>query len=289
MAATKTWTGAVDGDLNVAGNWSPSGVPVTTDTLQFISGSVSVVTNADHFDLVNAMTIVVGPEYAGKLGTSAAPLKFQNTAVLLFNGRECPNANFDFNSATLITIEGTGKLPNALDLIAGTYQSLVVKQADGLTITGGTVDAGRFVGAGSPMTDIVCAIASGVTLTNLWIKAGKITCDAAIGNLYLHGGEFTHQGTTTQDITLLEIREAGAVFKLNAPGMTLSTAKCFAGLLDATEGGDVKTISAGECWPGGIINLQNGLDNITATLTNYGGKILGGTNVTITQTLSSAG
>jgi autotransporter-associated beta strand protein len=51
-AATKTWSGAVDSNFNVAGNWSPAGVPSNGDDLVFDSDTATSLTPAN--DLTGA-------------------------------------------------------------------------------------------------------------------------------------------------------------------------------------------------------------------------------------------
>src|SRR5438876_11526024 len=40
-ASAQTWTGAANGNWNKAGNWSPSGVPVSSNNTQLIFGAAT--------------------------------------------------------------------------------------------------------------------------------------------------------------------------------------------------------------------------------------------------------
>ena len=116
--ATKTWVGA-DGNWNTAGSWSPSGVPVASDDVYFVSGSNSVTTGPS--SAVNLASLNFGTKWTGnavKLTTNATTVDYANkvgtvilegtytTVNVQATASDNPALKFDDSTVTTLRITG---------------------------------------------------------------------------------------------------------------------------------------------------------------------------------------
>ena len=100
--ATSDWTGAVNGNLGTAGNWSPATVPNTNgDTARVgtdIASAVAIDAGLTTFNAVTGMKWKVGPLMTKAIGTSGAAIQLSTGATLDYNGLNCPLASFDIET-----------------------------------------------------------------------------------------------------------------------------------------------------------------------------------------------
>src|SRR5947208_661119 len=113
--AKKTWASTSSTDFNVAGNWLPSGVPVSNDTLIFINNSIGIDTNLDQH-LLTGCTLLIYGSYTGTLGTAATPFQLGFTTLRI--------GDFDNQG---ITNTGSGRLN--LDAGSGNFTGTIVATA----------------------------------------------------------------------------------------------------------------------------------------------------------------
>ncbi len=84
--ATKTWSGAIDGNFGTAGNWVGGVAPVDTDSIIFPSGNAVSVTSG----LTTGVAIVsmwVQEGYMGSIGTAASAMTVTSLTALDYAGR----------------------------------------------------------------------------------------------------------------------------------------------------------------------------------------------------------
>ena len=100
-----TWSASGAGNANVAGNWTPNGVPASTDTVSFSSTSV---VNCN-WNITTVSSMVIGESYTGlidfaqnatiKTGLSIESegrIKSSSTAMISFDGTPAHNSNKTF-------------------------------------------------------------------------------------------------------------------------------------------------------------------------------------------------
>lgn len=255
--ATRTWLDS-NGDWEDTDNWSGATAPVTGDTVIIASGSQNITTNLDQ-SAVDELTIIIGEDFQGTIGTSGTNLEVGDDITLRFNGKRCQGCFITITSGD-VYVTGASHYPNSL-VLNGTVTSIYVSAANNLTL-GSALTATNLYLEGPQIT---ATLESGLTLTNAFVNAGVITCQAALTNLYMSGGLWKHMGTSTNDITLVELRAAQARFIWDAPGSTIGYATVYAGIFDGSVDPGAKTLTDGEVHFGGTLNLSNGLDTITAT------------------------
>ena len=278
------FTGAVSGDLNVAGNYSPSGVPIAGDTIIFDGSTNPADTSMATFNLIDTITVIVTPNQTKAIGTSGNPLQVQDAAKLFYNGPNCPQCYYAPNTCTEAHVLATmGAGGNAsLVLQSGAITSLFVSQASKLSIDG-TVTTGYF-GSG----DIVATLESGGTITTAYIAGGKYTANGTITTCDMHGGEVVYQGAS-KNITALNLKAPGVIFRWNAASSTITKINAYAGLFDATTDLNTKTITNMDIHFGATVDLRCGANVITASnAPNLYGGILEVGNNAITFTTSIA-
>ena len=75
--ATKTWTGTTNSNWNEAGNWAPSGVPSSSDSVYITSTSDDIV--GYDGSAVALADLVVGQQFTGKIGTNGTKMQIDAT------------------------------------------------------------------------------------------------------------------------------------------------------------------------------------------------------------------
>jgi hypothetical protein len=113
-------------DFKTAANFSPSGVPVDQDFLQFTDGASDVLYGLDN-NSVNLNQLVVTGGYRGNIGTASAPLKIST------DGSGDPNS---------LDLGGTGFYYN----FEGTYTAVNISGNQGTTKVKGNIGKTRIVG-----------------------------------------------------------------------------------------------------------------------------------------------
>jgi hypothetical protein len=299
--ATKQWLGTdatTPTSWAVAANWSPSGVPVTGDTVYLLNNAVDIDTGLNQ-SAVTLAALFVDQTYTGRVGTAAADMQVGATLCTIGNPSQgivaaagSPRLRFDFGTVqTAVTVVNT-------DTAASTdtgYPPVRLKgthASNTCTVLGGRV--GWAVGVGETSTIATLKIAgaganvvmgTGCTLTTITQTAGTLTINSAATTVTQTGGTLTTQGSgaiatatvsgtanlnSTGTITTLNVLNNGtANFGGNPAARTVTTPKLWKGgkILD----------------PLGVVVYTNGLALQQAKLAD-----ITGTDVGTNRTLSVA-
>lgn len=147
--ATRTWTGATDGDWAVTTNWSPSTVPVSDDDV-IIDGTVSITASLNQ-SAVDLKSLKILSTYTGNIGTSGASLQINVTSTAGGNTPTCE-------------ISGNGSFYN----LNGNYTTLKINTGLGCTtsVAGGTTTT-AYCGSGN------VNFAAGAVLTTLYVDGAN--------------------------------------------------------------------------------------------------------------------
>jgi len=162
---SKTYTGA-SGSWNVAANWTPSGVPTTSDDVIIPSGkSVSVAANAvaksislsGSLSLNNGVTLTVGTsslsgDFAVNTGGSFTMPSGSGVATLIVYGNYYNNGSTDFWKSNAIIVG---------DLLSPSSSAL---QNQGNVVVGGNI-IGAFSLTGGTGTNQIYAVNPNATVT----------------------------------------------------------------------------------------------------------------------------
>lgn len=278
--ATKLWNSTSSTDWGTAGNWSPSGVPATGDTVILANSSVNIDTTLNQ-SAVTLAALYIYQSYTGAIGTSAG-VALQVGATLCRIGDPANSATtpggagriiLDFGSVqtTCIIVNTSSASTDAAFApvsLKGTHASnkLIVyggrvESANRLPTDAATwaeVDVQAQAGVSAPMV----YLASGCTLTALNQSAGTLTINSAATTIVQSAGTLTTQGSGA--ITTVT---AGGTANLNSTG-TITTANAIGGGT-ANFSGDsqAKTVTTLKAYAGCTIKLDNGVKN-SITLTN---------------------
>jgi|ERR1051325_3504346 hypothetical protein len=267
MPTSRIWTGAVSGDVNVAGNYSPAAVPASGDSL-LIDGTAVHAVDAN----LAALAAVTLAELrikksAPAVGTTST--KFQISATIAVIGEDNPDGtpsngslvNWDAGAvATNVTVfgtalKGTGGLPPVMIMGSHANNKLTVKGGQvGLAV--GFGDTAQFpeidiVGSGA---NLVCG--SGCTLTTINQTNGNATVNSAFTTLNQSGGKLWHQGSGNAGTV-----NAGGIAYLNSTGTI--TAINATGTADLSGNPAARTAPAAgvipiKAYKGSTVNLNNG-------------------------------
>jgi len=259
--ADKIWTGVTDGDYSVSTNWSPSGVPTTSDSVYLTADySVDITAGLDQSLVAIANFVVDG--FTGKIGSLALGYLQIDPNLFSFNGSGV--SFIDIGSAAIdVDIRDTagggttrglyfkGSAIAFLSLIRGdvglAHQYGETSTAATIRVKGGTMVCGT--GASLTTVDAYGGTTKlGTSVTTLNTYAGNVTTSstAAITTLNGYGGTVTHNG-------------AGTITTANLEGATL----------DLTNSGLLRTVSTLNLRANGtivydpsivIISLQNEAD-----------------------------
>ncbi len=253
--ADKIWLGndsGNEGDLNVAANYDPSGVPVATDNLTIPAGSNAITLNLtalNNATLSGALgKVVVEPGYAQPTGLSTADWQFSCT-------------QFDFSGLGLsyIDLEASAIAPEirATQSAATGYYglNLIGSALTVVNVIGGSVAlAPRITEAATIATLRVVGstarvlVGRDVTLTTSYMTDGTVYLYCAATTATLHGGKWYS-------------REVGAIATLNVYGGTaypestgtITACNCEGGTTDFTKSGDARTVTTLKQNPGATL------------------------------------
>lgn len=147
--ATKTWTGATDGDWAVTTNWLGGVIPVDDDDV-IIDGTVSINASLNQ-SAIDLKSLKILSTYTGNIGTSGASLQID---VASTTGGNVP----------VIEVSGNGSFYN----LNGVYTTLKVNTGIGSTtsISGGTTTT-AYCGSGN------VNFAAGAVLTTLYVDGAS--------------------------------------------------------------------------------------------------------------------
>jgi len=268
--ATSRWIGT-DGDLDVAGNWNPSGVPGAADNVVFPAGGGAITLNLDTFAAVALADVFVEPG-AGAMGTILEYTSL-NCDRLFYSGTAVSYLDFASSAPAELMIKqtasgGTGTF--------GLYLASASAVAE-VAISDGSVSLGTSHAYDFTATTLGCGGSSNVVLghdstaTTLYQNAGTFTNYGHIsGNQYINAGEHYIESEQTQAGSY-KVSGSGTVYH-NGPG---------------TAGGTVYLSSTGATWDAtGAPGISRSVNWIQVTR----GTLIFGSDYTVTNySVSSLG
>ena len=275
--AIKVWTagGSPSNDYSVAGNWSPSGVPVNADDVR-IDGGVS---NGDiAAGLAQSSVLLasfrVTDNYTGKIGTATAYLQLgggPTTDIGVPSGRTPANGSqrikIDFVS-TNVTVNVYSTSSNTADTglepvrLQVEHSSSEVNVFDG-TVGFGTTEETEAINIGTlNVNGGVCNVSAAATLATVNIQGGETTNRGAdFTTLNQTGGIFTLLG----DATLTTANVDDGTFFWWSDG-TITTLN-LAGIIDTNSDPRAKVITTANVYGSAIVNANTGAP-LSVTFTN---------------------
>ena len=291
---TKYWTGS-DGDLDVAGNWSPAGVPGAGDDIIFDGRAVgNVSSNLDVWATTDIGSLTSWSGYTGNLSTSgSAPLLFECSAGTVYIAGtgttriQCgAGANADAAILKLIVnTSGSVWLSSQANDNSNAAVFTEVQVLRGALLIMGDSESGTHGGdSGTAITTLKVTPISTATVrmgdkcinfkgvdapTIVTIDGGTLTVHSALGATQQFGGTFNYGSTDIDqdgdddDITSLAISGGTFYWKPQNSGSISATPTITA--LDVISG-TFNGASMKETLPGGA-------DPIVTTTWQYGGTV----------------
>jgi len=234
--AVKIWTGATDGDWSDSTNWSPSGVPASTDDVYLTADFVVSVTEGLNQSAVTLNSLNVEAGYTGSIGTSSADLQIA-ADDFTFNGTGVAYIDLGSNAVDPVVLE-------TASYSTGTYGLYLTGTGIGtLSVIDGGVSVGR-AGTTSTVTEVRAiagkvSIGSGCTLTTsfnfgaeLIVESDHTTANqdggttqlvksATVTTANLDGGEFFVDSECT--ITTVNLNAGGELRVSAGSDKTITT------------------------------------------------------------------
>ena len=240
--AVKIWTGATDGDWSVAGNWSPSGVPASTDDVIISAAYTVSITAGLNQSAVTLNSLTVEEGYSGAIGSKSADLQIA-TDALTFQGSGVAYIDLGSNAVDPV-INGTASYSTGE---SGLY--LTGTGIGTITCAGGGVSIGR-AGTTSTVTELRgisgdVHVGIGGTVTNRFNFGASVVFDSTHTTLNLDAG------TTT-------LKQSAAVTTANLDGGVLHIdSACTITTLNLNNGGEFRA-SAGSDKTITTLNIEPG-------------------------------
>lgn len=241
--AKKTWALASTGDLNVSGNWVPSGVPAAADEVHFPAGSPSItgsLTSLNTSTLSGSLgRVVFEVGYAGNVAAAGSNFQFTCTSFE-YNGSG--TAFIDLQASAISPqILGTGSASvgyRSLYLIGSALVDVNVRGGSvGLAVQNGDSATAATVSIIGPSSDVW--VGAGCTLTAAKQLNGKSEIRCAATTINCYGGN-------------LYTKEVGAVTTINTYGGnvypestgTVGALNSFGGTTSFLTSGQARALSA---------------------------------------------
>lgn len=272
--ATRRWLDT-SSDWNATANWSGGAVPTTGDTVHILEGSRTIDTNLPGSTAgVDYAALVVGPNFAGKIGTSTTTALYVGTVPsIVFDGARCQECYIHVDTGDTVAavdVWSTGPGSNALHLLGpGTITALRAKRAAFLRIGSTAVITAAYIQwFNSVATDVRALIESGAAITTLFQLGGVVDNYAAQTTVHCNAGTFNHlgeSGAATYNIATANIW--GGRFNFYSEGGTITAANLYNGTLDTNGGkGLARVITTLNLFDGSYIESQ--IATVTVTTKN---------------------
>ena len=213
--SAQTWTGSASGNWSVAANWSPSGVPASSQNTALTFGATANPTMSDDISgtfILNQMTFNAGdPAYS----LTGGALAFQTStgAVLPSIALNSANSVSIGDAVTLtnsLTVSGTGNL--TFGGAIGGAGGLIMSSSGTLTLSG---SSNSYMGGTNVQSGVVQVATDGL-LGNV---TGNVT-GTAIGTLSFTGTTATTRSFAMNNGTLAVA--AGKTLTLNGSQVSLT-------------------------------------------------------------------
>lgn len=243
--ATKLWVGTdTPGDWSVAANWSPSGVPVSTDDVILETSTQAVTAGLDQ-SAVALTSLTIKQSYTGNIAAAGTYLEIMSTRVDIGEhyGQGTPNGSErikldlrgDGSTSSQVTIHNTASTtaddnesPVRLLFNEATADLYVRKGSVGIAVDApgetSVLDEIHVGFTTGRSTDAQVVIGSGVTLDELQITGGVTTLKCAATTVGISDGQLQTEGAGA--ITTLTVD--GGVVIANSRG-TITTLNCNGG------------------------------------------------------------
>jgi len=263
MADDKTWVGGtaeLENTWDEADNWDPVGVPVSTDSVYIVSGSVDI-TGENQAD-IDLARLVVGAGYSGSIGSTDDVMQINATTL-------------DFASnGTSAYFEGTYTTVTVLDMTSSTTALNLSGDSDTITtlrVLGGsgtiTIDSScnitttiEQIGASGVITNIADGTTIGGSAT-LTMDSGRVKLNQAVPTITVFGGDL--EATLDEgEVTLLELYGGKVRWKPSA-ACTITTLTIYTGLFDSRDSTAPEFTITNCTLYDGKLDERSGLENAT--------------------------
>ena len=273
--ATRTWTGAVDGDWSDLNNWDEGAVPISGDDVFIVSGSVDI--DGGDYSAVTLDRLVVGARYRGTIATTGTKLQI-NATDLDYAGNG--DMAWFYGTYGTVTVQDTSTNTQALNL-AGLSVSDTI---GGIRVLGGkgTINVAsnceitttiEQIGADSVTLTIADGTTIGGALT-LTIDSGKVELSEAVPTVNMLGGflEIDVDGGTFTTVS----QYGGKIQHSPSDSCTITTLVIYSGKFDSSESTAPSfTITNLTIHEDGTLDERSGLANAiyTNAINMEGGEI----------------
>lgn len=269
--ATKYWTGgAGDNNFATAGNWSTGTAPTAGDVCVLASDPSSGVDNISSGDnsSLGLITLIVGPNWSGNIGTTTVGLTLDLTALEYSGQGSVAHISGHTTTTAKVTISdtGTGDMPLRIGG-SNTITELTMTDAKGTVQVDGsggrTITTVSLIGARrTAVLDLTHQASSAISGTTAKVNGGVLKIDNNFTNVEVSGtGNLDVTGTPA--IGTLDIYSGVAEWKTTGSTSTIAALNVYSGLFEADQcTATVSTISATQLYETGTINEQNGIEGI---------------------------
>jgi hypothetical protein len=271
--ATRTWVGGTSSVWSLAANWLETTVPISTDDVYIVSGSVDIIGEDESAVDLNSLT--VGTQYSGTIGTSGTKMQI-NATNFIFSGTGA--TNYIEGQFTTVTVQNTSTNTAALNLsgASDTITTLrILGGRGGVNIASSCnlVTTVEQIGAEGVTTNIATGTTIGASC-ELRIDSGRMELNEAIPTITVFGGEL-EAGLASGTVTALDIY-GGRVRWNPTATCVITTLNLYNGLFDSRDSlSPTFTVTNTTVHEGGIIDERSGLENATWTspLNLEGGEV----------------
>ena len=261
--ATRRWLD-VDGDWTNVANWSGGAAPagVAADSAVIDSGSQNITLNVDQ-NAVELLSIKVGPNFTGNIGGTGNPLKIGSAETWIAGGGEVWLEGKTLVDLPVVHMDKGGREDNALVLAGFIGEVNVIRGHCEIAANFNTDETLNFrcLHRTNIASDAHLIIGSGGTVAELVVVGGHVETTSAVTSLYLSAGSIR---TLLGVITTARIFGGTLYWECDE---NLGTVWVYGGKLDATRNYDSvtsPTINTLHQFAGAVVDLQNGIGNITA-------------------------
>ena len=297
--STKYWLGddsGNEGDLNVAANWSPSGVPGAADDVVFDGRSTENVTNnLDALSAVDLGSLTVWSGYTGTIGSSGStPMIIHSSAGTVYlSGTgtmriQCGGGAEETTSINLCIINSSGSVylsSQANDVAdAASFTEVrihkgnvfILGDSEKSGVNGHGGDSGTVIGTLKVQPATTATVRVGDQCINklisntpmdVIISGGTLNAHSDLGNIQTFGGTLNYGSTTidmgnSDDITSLIVNGGTFYWKPQSSGSistspTITTLYVASGTFNATN----------------MKSTDGGNDPVITTVWQYGGTV----------------
>jgi len=277
MPDTKTWI-STDGNWNTTTSWSPTGVPVATDDVYFVSGSQDVTTNP-------ATPVVLGSLNFGTKWTGSIATACEMSATTLDYANKIGTVILEGVFVT-VNVQATASDNPALKFQDCTITTMLITGGSGtIFVNTGTTISGSISIIGATSARLEVEAGATVSAADVTIDSGKITTYEELDTIVQYGGSVTMLNATgvTNSISMYK-----GIMKYKPTGAsTLTALTIFSGYFDMRGcNSPSHTITNATIYSGGMLDERNGLANTVYTnpVLSNGGVFMPdlGRNITVT-------